>query len=96
MNGAVLEGLIGFRLQRWPGRSWRMYRAGSVAWKRDHIPNQVHLGVPGGKSSLSGCPRRWLEITDTDVVEQTDRHFGGRLPLCARCQSVANGEAQAG
>jgi hypothetical protein len=51
----------------------------------------IHLGKPGAKKTLCGWPRRWLELTDTDVTEQTDRYFGGRLPLCVACRSIANG-----
>jgi hypothetical protein len=88
LDGVVLEGLMEFHPSPSPKK---MYRLGSSNWVRDRIPFMIHLGKPGGKKTLCGWPRRWLEVTDTDVVAQTDRYFGGRLPLCAACRSIANG-----
>ena len=86
-DDVVLEGLMEFHAMR----SKRVYRLGSSAWMQDRVPFMIHLGKPGAKTTLCGWPRRWLEITDTDVVAQTDRYFGGRPPLCAACRSIANG-----
>ena len=88
LDGVALEGLMEFRPTPSPKK---VYRLGSSAWKQDRVPFMIHLGKPDAKKTLCGWPRRWLETTDTDVVEQTDRYFGGRLPLCAACRSIANG-----
>jgi ATP-dependent Clp protease ATP-binding subunit ClpC len=88
LDGVALEGLMEFHVNPSPKK---VYRLGSSTWKRDRMPFMIHLGKPGAKKTLCGWPRRWLEVTDTDVVEQTDRYFGGRLPLCAACRSIANG-----
>ncbi len=86
-TGDGFDRLVDFRTV-----SSRIYRVGSAAWKRDRVPTHVHLGIPGAKSALCGLPRRFLENTATDFIEPTDRDFGGRLPLCAYCQSIASGE----
>jgi len=88
LDGVALEGLMEFHVNPSPKK---VHRLGSSAWKQERVPFMIHLGKPDAKKTLCGWPRGWLETTDTDVVEQTDRYFGGRLPLCAACRSIANG-----
>jgi hypothetical protein len=69
----------------------KIYRMGSAAFRRDHVPFMVHFGRPGAKKTLCGWPRRFLEHTDTGVAAETWKNIGGPLPRCAACRNVANG-----